>query len=78
MRCSRLFRPCVNSRVNKGKKIVLNEADHVVVIASSRPVNTLKLKVKELGISVCMISDSEQIRNDQHVILEGYIAGYKI
>ncbi|WP_373163937.1 FAD-dependent oxidoreductase [Agathobaculum sp. Marseille-P7918] len=62
----------------KGKKIVLEEVDHVVVAAGSKPVNTLEAEVKELGIPVRVIGDSKQVRNGLHAILEGYMAGYEI
>lgn len=62
----------------KGKKIVLDEVDNVVVAAGSKPVNTLEAQVKELGIPVRVIGDSKKVRNGLHAILEGYMAGYEI
>ena len=62
----------------KGKTIVLEEIDTVVVAAGSRPVNTLEKEVKALGIPVRVIGDSKKVRNGLHAIYEGYMAGYKI
>lgn len=62
----------------KGKKIIIDEVDTVVVAAGSKPVNTLEPEVKELGIPVRVIGDSKKVRNGLHAIYEGYMAGYEI
>lgn len=61
----------------KGKKIVLEEIDTVVVAVGSKPVNTLESAVSELGIPVVVIGDSKEVRNGLHAIYEGYVAGYQ-
>lgn len=61
----------------KGKRIVLEEIDTVVVAAGSKPVNVLEEQVKELNIPVTVIGDSKKVRNGLHAVYEGYMAGYE-
>jgi len=61
----------------KGKTIVLDEVDTVVVAVGSRSVNTLEEVVTDLGIPVKVIGDSKKVRNGLHAIYEGYMAGYE-
>lgn len=62
----------------KGKKIVLEDVDTVVVAAGSRPVNTLEPELNEIGVPVKVIGDSKKVRNGLAAIYEGYMAGYEI
>lgn len=62
----------------KGKKIILEEVDTVVVAAGSRPVNTLEKEMEELGVPVRVAGDSKKVRNGLHAIYEGYMAGYEV
>ena len=62
----------------KGKKIVLEDVDTVVVAAGSKPVNTLEPELSEIGVPVKVIGDSKKVRNGLAAIYEGYMAGYEI
>lgn len=62
----------------KGRKIVLEDIDTVVIAAGSRPVNTLQTELEETGIPVRVIGDSKKVRNGLHAIYEGYMAGYEV
>lgn len=62
----------------KGRKIVLDDIDTVVIAAGSRPVNTLQAELEETGIPVRVIGDSKKVRNGLHAIYEGYMAGYEV
>lgn len=62
----------------KGKKVVLEDVDTVVVAAGSRPVNTLEPELNEIGVPVKVIGDSKKVRNGLAAIYEGYMAGYEI
>lgn len=62
----------------KGKRMVLEEVDTVVIAAGSRSVNTLEKEMQELGVHVKVIGDSKKVRNGLHAIYEGYMAGYEV
>lgn len=62
----------------KGKQIILEDVDTVVVAAGSRPVNILEAVVQELGLPVTVAGDSKKVRNGLHAIYEGYMAGYEV
>lgn len=62
----------------KGKKIVLEDIDTVVVAAGSRSVNTLEEVVTQMGIPVIVAGDSKKVRNGLHAVYEGYMAGYEV
>ena len=57
----------------KGKKIILEDVDTVVVAAGSRPVNTLEPELNEIGVPVKVIGDSKKVRNALAAIYEGYL-----
>lgn len=61
----------------KGKTIVLDEVDTVVVAAGSKPVNALEATVCAMGIPVVAIGDAKKVRNGLAAVYEGYMAGYE-
>ena len=62
----------------KGKKIILEDVDTVVVAAGSRPVHSLEPGRHDIGVPVKVIGDSKKVRNGLAAIYEGYMAGYEI
>ena len=62
----------------KGKEIVLDEIDTVVVAAGSKSINNLVEPLKQKGINVTVVGDAKQVRNGLSAIYEGYMAGYTI
>jgi 2,4-dienoyl-CoA reductase-like NADH-dependent reductase (Old Yellow Enzyme family)/thioredoxin reductase len=60
----------------KGKDIILEEVDTVVIAAGSKPVNELGNALAESGIKVTLIGDAKKVRNGLHAVYEGYMAGY--
>lgn len=61
----------------KGKEIMLEEVDTVVVAAGSKPVNDLVPLLEETGIKTTVVGDAKQVRNGLKAIYEGYMAGYE-
>lgn len=62
----------------KGKEIVLEEVDSVVIAAGSRPYNTLQVPLEAAGIPVRVVGDSLKVTNGLKGIFEGYMAGYEV
>jgi len=62
----------------KGKKIVLEEVDSVIIAAGSRPYNTLQAPLKAAGIPVRVVGDSLDVTNGLKGIYQGYMAGYEV
>lgn len=62
----------------KGKKVILEEIDTVVIAAGSRPFNTLEEPIKALGIPTRVIGDCKEVRNGLKDIYEGFMAGYEV
>ena len=62
----------------KGKSIVLEEIDNVVIAAGSRPYNPLKTILEEAGFKVKVVGDALKVTNGLIGIYEGYMAGYTI
>lgn len=60
----------------KGKEIILDEVDTVVVAAGSKSNNQLVEPLKELGLKVTVVGDAKKVRNGLSAIYEGYMAGY--
>lgn len=61
----------------KGKEIVLEEVDSVVIAAGSRPYNMLQSPLEEAGILVKVVGDSLIVTNGLRGIYDGYMAGYE-
>lgn len=64
--------------LRKGKTIVIEEVDTVVVAAGSKSVNTLADELTGINIPVTLIGDAKEVRNGLHAIYEGYMAGYRV
>lgn len=62
----------------KGKTIILDEVDTVVIAAGSKSVNTLEAEAEELGIPVTAVGDAKKVRNGLSAVYEGYMAGYEV
>lgn len=62
----------------KGKEIVLEEIDSVVIAAGSRSFNTLQSPLVEAGIPVRVVGDALEVKNGLKGIYDGYMAGYEI
>lgn len=62
----------------KGKEIMLDEVDTVVIAAGSKPLNVLQEPIEALGIKTRVIGDSLEVRNGLKDIYEGFMAGYEI
>jgi len=62
----------------KGKGIILDEVDTVVVAAGSKSVNALEEPLKAMGIHTVVIGDAKKVRNGLHAVYEGYMAGYEV
>lgn len=60
----------------KGKEIVLDEIDTVVVAAGSKSINNLVEPLKQKGVKVTVVGDAKQVRNGLSAVYEGYMAGY--
>lgn len=60
----------------KGKDIVLEEVDTVVVAAGSRSNNQLVEPLQNAGFDITVVGDAKQVRNGLPAIYEGYMAGY--
>ena len=62
----------------KGKEIILDEIDTVVVAAGSKSVNNLVAPLQESGAKVTVIGDAKEVRNGLAAVYEGYMTGYNI
>ena len=62
----------------KGKTLILDEVDTVVVAAGSKPVNTLEAPLAAAGIPLTVVGDAKQVRNGLSAVYEGYMAGYTV
>jgi pyruvate/2-oxoglutarate dehydrogenase complex dihydrolipoamide dehydrogenase (E3) component len=62
----------------KGKEIMLEEVDTVVIAAGSKPFNVLQEPLEALGIKTRVIGDSLEVRNGLKDIYEGFMAGYEV
>ncbi|MFQ6792141.1 MAG: FAD-dependent oxidoreductase [Thomasclavelia sp.] len=62
----------------KGKEIILDEIDTVVVAAGSKSVNHLVAPLQEMGTNITVIGDAKKVRNGLAAVYEGYMAGYNI
>lgn len=62
----------------KGKEIILEEVDTVVIAAGSKPFNVLQEPIEALGIKTRVIGDSLEVRNGLKDIYEGFMAGYEV
>ncbi|MDR3598067.1 MAG: FAD-dependent oxidoreductase [Clostridium sp.] len=62
----------------KGKEIILEEVDSVIIAAGSKPYNTLQEPIEALGIKTRVIGDCHEVRNGLKDIYEGFMAGYEV
>lgn len=62
----------------KGKEIILEEIDSVVIAAGSKPYNPLQIPLEKTGIPVRIVGDSFEVTNGLKGIYAGYMAGYEI
>lgn len=62
----------------KGKEIVLEEIDSVVIAAGSRPYNPLQSHLEKSGFKVTVVGDALEVKNGLQGIYDGYMAGYVI
>ena len=61
----------------KGKELVLDEIDTVVVAAGSKSVNDLVAPLEKAGVKITVVGDAKQVRNGLAAAYEGYMAGYQ-
>ena len=61
----------------KGKELVLDEIDTVVVAAGSKSVNDLVAPLEKAGVIITVVGDAKQVRNGLAAVYEGYMAGYQ-